>query len=77
MVKTLPSNERAWVRSLVGELQSHMPGSLKTKAKNRSNIVTNLIKTLKKWSTLKKKIGCIYRYSRNTVGLALAKTLGG
>ena len=55
MVKTLPSNERAWVRSLVGELQSHMPGSLKTKAKNRSNIVTNLIKTLKKWSTLKKK----------------------
>ena len=32
-----------WVRSLVGELTSHMPGS----QKNRSNIVANSIKTLK------------------------------
>ena len=35
------------VQSLVGELRSHMPQGQKTKTQNRSNIVTNLIKTLK------------------------------
>ena len=37
-----------WVRSLVGELRSHMPKGQKTKnIKSRSNIVTNAIKPLK------------------------------
>ena len=35
------------VQSLVGELRSHMPQGQKTKTSNRSNIVTNPIKTLK------------------------------
>ena len=34
------------VRSLVGELRSHMPGGQTTKTQNRSNIVTKSIKTL-------------------------------
>ena len=41
------------VQSLVGELRSHMPQGQKTKTQNRSNIVTNSIKTLK-WFTSKK-----------------------
>ena len=44
-----------WVQSLVGELRPHMPPSWRTKRENRSNIVTNSIKALKKWSTSKKK----------------------
>ena len=37
-----------WVQSLVGELRSHMPQGLKNQnIRNRSNIVTNLIKRLK------------------------------
>ena len=48
------------VQSLVGELRSHMPQGQKTKTQNRSNIVTNLIKTLKmvhvKKKFLKKKL---------------------
>ena len=36
-----------WVRSLVQELRSHMPHSQKTETENRSNVVTNSIKTLK------------------------------
>ena len=35
------------VQSLVGELRSHIPQGQKTKTSNRSNIVTNPIKTLK------------------------------
>ena len=35
------------VQPLVGELRSHMPYDPKTKMQNRSNIVTNSIKTLK------------------------------
>ena len=47
-----------WVQFLVGELRFHMPCSQKTnkQTENRINIVTNSIKPLKKWSTLKKKI---------------------
>ena len=38
----------ALVRSLVGELRSHMPpGPKKQSAENRSNIVTRSVKTLK------------------------------
>ena len=43
------------VWSLVGELRSHMPRGQKTKTLNRSNIVTNSIKTLKMVPTSKKK----------------------
>ena len=35
------------VRSLVRELRSHMPRGQKTKTENRSNVVTDSIKTLK------------------------------
>ena len=42
------------VQSLVGELRSHMPCGQNTKTWNRSNIVTNSIKTLK-WSMSKRK----------------------
>ena len=35
------------VQPLVGELRSHIPYDPKTKMQNRSNIVTNSIKTLK------------------------------
>ena len=41
------SMQRLWVRSLVGELKSHMPHSRKSKTSNISNIVTNSINTLK------------------------------
>ena len=37
--------QRVWVRSLVGELRSHMPWGQKNQ--NRSNIATNSTKTLK------------------------------
>ena len=49
-VKIPPSNAGDVVRSLVGNLISCLPPKPK---QNRSNIVTNSIKTLK-WSTLKK-----------------------
>ena len=46
VVRPLPSNvRRVQVRSLVGELRSHM--SCGHKAKHRSNIVTNSIKVFK------------------------------
>ena len=45
-----PSNAGDVVQSLVGNLRSCLPPKPK---KNRSNIVTNSVKTLK-WSTLKK-----------------------
>ena len=35
------------VRSLVGELRSHMPHGQKTKTQNRSNIITHSVKALK------------------------------
>ena len=35
------------VRSLVGELRSHMPHGQKTKTSNRISVVTDSIKTLK------------------------------
>ena len=44
------------VRSLIRELGSHMPHSQKIKIQNRSNIVTNSIKTLKSGPYYKKKI---------------------
>ena len=59
MVRPLPSNvQRVQVRSLVGELRSHM--SCGHKAKHRSNIVTNSIKVFKNGLHLKKsyKIKC-------------------
>ena len=47
------------VRSLVGELRSHVPLGQEIETENRSNIVTNSIKTLKmihiKKKNLKKK----------------------
>ena len=48
MVRTLLPVQGVWVPSLVEELTSHMPLGQKTKTKtqNRSNIVTNSIKTL-------------------------------
>ena len=39
--------QEVWVQSLVRELRSNMPQSQKPKTSNRSNIVTNSIKTLK------------------------------
>ena len=45
VVKTSPSNQEIWVRSLVGELKFHRPHGPKPKIYNRSNIV-NSRKTL-------------------------------
>ena len=45
VVKTSPSKKWVQVPSLVGELGSYMPHGLKTKTENRSNIVTNSVKT--------------------------------
>ena len=53
--ETSPSNAEVRFRSLVKELRSHMPHGQKTEHKNRSNIVTNSIKTLK-MVRIKKKI---------------------
>ena len=47
VVKTLPSNKGGTGSISSGGLRSHMPHSQKTKTQNRSNIVTNSIKTLK------------------------------
>ena len=48
MVKALSSNARGVGLIPVGELGSQMPGDQKTKTeKNRSNVVTNSINTLK------------------------------
>ena len=48
--------EGVWVRPLFGELRSHMPWTeSKNQRQNRSNIVTNSIKTFWIWSTLKEK----------------------
>ena len=44
-----------WVQSLVRELRCYMPLGQKIKTWNRSNIVTNSIKTFKKMVTSKKK----------------------
>ena len=50
------SIQRVWVLSLFGEQRSHMPHSQKTKTCHRSNIVTNWIKTFKKWPTSNKNL---------------------
>ena len=42
------------VQSLIRELRSHMPRGQKNKTENRSNIVTNSIKTLKMIHIFKK-----------------------
>ena len=47
------------VRSLVRELRSHMPRGQKTKTENRSNVVTNSIKTLK-MAHIKKILKILY-----------------
>ena len=53
-VKTLPS--RVGDTVFISErLRSHVPQDQKKK-RNRSNVVTNSIKTFKKWSTLKKNL---------------------
>ena len=56
-----------WVWSLVGELRFYMPRGQKPKTSNRSNIVTNSIKTLKMvhpyQKVLKKKKGDFNWYS--------------
>ena len=58
--KISPSSSRDTVRSLVGELRSHVPHGQGTKTQNRNNIETNSIKTLKmvliKKNSLKKNI---------------------
>ena len=51
VVEISPSNAGVQVRSLVGELGSHVPLSQKTKTWNRDSVVTNSVKTLKQWST--------------------------
>ena len=51
----LPMQE-VWVRSLVRELRPHTPRDQKTKTQNRSNIVTDSIKTLETVHIKKKKI---------------------
>ena len=56
VVKTSPSNARMQVWSLTGEIRSHMPQGQKPKTYNRSNIVTNSIKTFKMVHIKKKKI---------------------
>ena len=55
------SQDRVQIQSMVGETKSHMPCSQKPKTLNRSDIVTNSIKTLemvhirnKRKNTLKK-----------------------
>ena len=55
VVKTSLSNARVKILSLVGELRFHLPHGQKTKTENRSNIVTNSIKTLKYGQHEKKK----------------------
>ena len=55
MVANLPSKARDKVWSSVRELGSHMPHDQKTKTKDRSNIVTNSIKTLKWFRNKNKK----------------------
>lgn len=47
MFKISPSSSGVWVRSLMGDLRFHMPHCQKTKIGNRSNTVTDPIKTLK------------------------------
>ena len=39
--------QRVYVKSLVGALRAYMPCHQKTKIQNKSNIVTNSIKTFK------------------------------
>ena len=71
VVNILPSNTGVRVQSLVRELRSYMPCGQKNQ--NRSNIVTNSIKTLKmvhiKKKSLKKvnkKINLIISYFLNS-----------
>ena len=71
MVKTSPSSV---VRFMVGELKSHLPRSPKTKKRNRSNIVTNSIKTL---NIKKKKKNCIKNLPAPTLSLLQFVTLRG
>ena len=47
--------QRVRVQSLVRKLRPHMPRGQKTKTYNRSNIITNPIKTLKMVHIQKKK----------------------
>lgn len=47
MVKSSPSNRGVPVPSLVGELRARMSPGQKTKTQNRSNLVTNSVKTSK------------------------------
>ena len=49
------------VESLVGELTFHMPRGQKSKIYNRSNIVTNSVKTFPK--IIKMELDCIYMYN--------------
>ena len=55
--------QELWVQFLVRELRSHMPCGQKTKKTwNRSNIVTNSIRTLKKKVQIKKIFKKQFRY---------------
>ena len=54
VVKALPSNARGTVSIPCQGAKISIPCGQKTKTWSRNNIVTNSIKTPKKWSTLKK-----------------------
>ena len=56
VVKTLLSNVGDIILSLIRHIRSHMPWSQRTKMQNRSNIVTNSIKTLKMVHIKKKSL---------------------
>ena len=47
VVRTLPSSAGGAGSTLVGKLRSHIPCSGKSKTENRTNIITNSIKTFK------------------------------
>ena len=68
--------QRVWVQSLVGELKSHTPWGQKPELKNRSNIITNSIKTLKmvhiKKSLKNKRIKRISILQRIFIGLGFS-----
>ena len=65
VIKPSPSNVGGLicVQSLVSELRSYMPLGQKNKTSNWSNIVSNLKKTFKICSTLKKQLKRIFKES--------------
>ena len=62
--------QRVRVQSLVRKLRPHMPRGQKTKTYNRSNIITNPIKTLKMVHIKKKKKKGFKKQNKKTKGLS-------